>query len=75
MWDCFFRLILWSCVLGFPLKVPLSFQNKTLEHGNLQLWVKILIFQERSIMVCPTNMGIIQFSNVGQFYSYFTNML
>jgi hypothetical protein len=46
-----------------------------LEHGNLQLWRKILIFQEQSIMVCPTNKGNIQCSSVGEFYSSFTNML
>ncbi len=71
----FFRLILWSCVLGIWVKVPLTFQGKTLEHGNLQLWRKILIFQEQSIMVCPTNKGNIQCSSVGEFYSSFTNML
>lgn len=71
----FLKPILWSCVLGIWMKVPLRFKGQALEHGNQQLWRKILIFQEGRIMVCPTNMGNIKCSSVRQFYSFFTNML
>ncbi len=50
-----FKLICKSFVLGISVKVPLSFQGKTLKYGNLRLSTKIFIFQEGSILVSKTN--------------------
>jgi hypothetical protein len=76
MWDCFFEANPLVMRFGYLNEgLPLRFKGKALEHGNQQLWRKILIFQEGRIMVCPTNMGNIKCSSVRQFYSFFTNML